>query len=271
MAGIGDMLGGILGGQNPQQNYNQNGYGQNPNYGQGYDPNYGQIPPQGGYGQPQQGYGQQGYSNGPQMGILGNGQWNVQTERELYGKIEGSGSFFCKKGSMVAYKGNFDFAKRLIGTNKGNIVSQLLNQASRKFTGENLEIMEAKGSGILYLADRAQHVTIIDLEMSGEWNNICVESENILGFTPDCYYGVTMIPLGTVQGGKGLFTSQLKANGPNAKVAILTNGNPLVLQGPCIVDGDALIAWTGPSPKLHMDLSWKNIIGQASGEMILCS
>lgn len=104
MAGIGDMLGGILGGQNPQQNYNQNGYGQNPNYGQGYDPNYGQIPPQGGYGQPQQGYGQQGYSNGPQMGILGNGQWNVQTERELYCKCTGTGMMFAKKGKMCRLK-----------------------------------------------------------------------------------------------------------------------------------------------------------------------
>lgn len=125
--------------------------------------------------------------------------------------------------------------------------------------------MEVNGRGDCYLADNAQHVTVIDLETAGEWNSICVESENILGFTPDCHYGVQLIGTGTLSG-KGLFTSKLTAAGPNAKVAVLTNGNPMILQGPCRVDPDCCICWTGPEPKVKIDVGFKTLIGQTSGE-----
>ena len=59
-------------------------------------------------------------------------------------------------------------------------------------------------------------------------------------------------------------------------MAVLVDGNPLALSniqnGATIeVDPDALVCWIGtpnfdPDPGFKMDLSWKNLIGQASGE-----
>ena len=73
---------------------------------------------------------------------------------------------------------------------------------------------------------------------------------------------------------KGLATSVLTGNGSNAYVAILTNGNPIVLsnvqsRNTISVDPDAVICWMGQGncdPQVKADISWKNFIGQASGE-----
>jgi hypothetical protein len=59
--------------------------------------------------------------------------------------------------------------------------------------------------------------------------------------------------------------------GPNAQVAILVDGNPIVISnmqnGSTLeVDPDAVVCWIGADPGFQMDLSWKNIIGQSSGE-----
>lgn len=235
-----------------------NTFGNN-GYNQGY--------PQNGYGQPQ-GYGQQyqqdPYNNGP-IQPMGTGNFKFTTDKELYCKASGSGMFFAKKGSMVAYNGQFKFSKRLLGTNGGNIVGQVLNHAARKMTGENLEIMEVDGSGDCYLADLASHVTIVDLEANGAWNSLCVESEDLLAFTPQCHYGVTPIGVGVISQ-KGLFTSKLTYTGPGAQVAVKTNGNPLVLQAPCRVDPDAMVAFTGQAPHVKVDVNLKTLIGQTSGE-----
>ncbi|KQO13813.1 AIM24 family protein [Paenibacillus sp. Leaf72] len=194
--------------------------------------------------------------------------FQFQVERELFLKAEGQGKFFAKKGSMVAdqaYNGKFKYSKRLLGTNSGNIVGQVLNHGMRRITGENLEIMEVEGQGSVYLADQNTHVTIINLEQGGPWQHVSVESEDLLAFTETCHYGVTIIGSGVISQ-RGLFTSKLSYNGQGAQVAVKTNGNPLVLQAPCRVDPDAIVAWTGPSPKVKLDVNWKTLIGQTSGE-----
>lgn len=197
--------------------------------------------------------------------------FQFETDRELFLKASGNGIFFAKKGSMVADQGSFKYDKRLLGTNKGNIAGQVLNHLSRKLTGENLEVMEVKGQGVVYLADQESHVTVITLEPHGAWNSISVESEDLLAFTEDCKYGVTPIGVGVLSQ-KGLFTSKLTYNDQNsqgmanAQVAIKTQGNPLVLESPCRVDPDAIVAWTGKSPKVKLGVSWKTLIGQTSGE-----
>lgn len=103
---------------------------------------------------------------------------------------------------------------------------------------------------------------------------ISVESENILAFTQDCDYSVRFIGCGVISQ-KGLATSTLTATEGNAYVAILANGNPIVLSNiqsrdTISVDPDAVICWMSQSgycdPQIKTDLSWKNLIGQASGE-----
>ena len=63
-----------------------------------------------------------------------------------------------------------------------------------------------------------------------------------------------------------MFTSKLTGQGPNAEVAITTEGNPLILETPCTVDPDAVVCWTGSDPTFKTDVSWKTLIGQTSGE-----
>lgn len=232
-----NMNNGYGGYQDPNMNYNQGGYQQDPYQNQQYQ----------------------------QQQPMGAGTFKLSRENELYCKVEGNGMFFAKKGSMVGYTGNFKFSKRLLGTNGGNLVGQVMNHIGRKITGENLEIMEVKGSGTCYLADLADHVTIIDLEPNGIWSHLVVESEDLLAFTPQCHYGVT--PVGTgVLSQKGLFMSKLSYTGQGAQVAIKTKGNPLVLTAPCRVDPDAVVAWTGANPHVKVDVGLKTLIGQTSGE-----
>lgn len=180
--------------------------------------------------------------------------------------------FFTKAGAFIGGENygnkNYQFAKRLLGP-QGNPIQAALGQLGRRFTGENLPLMEVKcqGPSITYYANEAQHVLAYKLQQ-GE--TISVESENILGFTQDCKYGVRFLAQGVISQ-KGLATSTLTGMGPNAYVAILIDGNPLMLSnmqnGSTLeVDPDTVVAWTGSDPGFKLDLSWKNLIGQASGE-----
>lgn len=203
----------------------------------------------------------------------------LETVNELTLKVTGdagdvlftkAGSFIC--GECYGQK-NYQFEKVLIDTNGSNIIAGLGRQLARRFTGENLPLMKVmmRGQSVTYYANEAQHVVVIPLRQ-GE--TLSVESENILAFTPDCKYGVRFLAQGVVSQ-KGLATSTLTGMGPNAQVAVLIDGNPIVMSnvqnGQTIeVDPDAVVCWTGQGnngdPGFKLDLSWKNLIGQASGE-----
>lgn len=67
----------------------------------------------------------------------------------------------------------------------------------------------------------------------------------------------------------------LTARGINSYVAVLAGGNPIALSNiqnheTICVDPDAVVCWMSPDgacdPAIRTDLSWKNLIGQASGE-----
>lgn len=152
---------------------------------------------------------------------------------------------------------------------QGNPLAAAMGQIGRRFTGENLPLMKvtSKGQNITYYANEAQHVTVINLQPG---QTLSVESENLLAFTDTCKYGVRFMAQGVISQ-KGLATSTLTGNGPNAQVAILTDGNPIVLSNMqngayLTADPDAAVCWMGADPGFKLDLSWKNLIGQASGE-----
>ena len=182
------------------------------------------------------------------------------------------GVVYSKAGAFVGGRSfggkNYQFEKMLLGPG-GNVMQAALGQLGRRFTGENLPLMKvtSRGANELYYANEAQHVVVIQLR-PGE--TLSVESENILAFTPDCRYSVRFLAQGVISQ-KGLATSTLTGNGPNSVAAILVDGNPLVLSnmqdGSYITtDPDAVVAWVGADPGFKLDLSWKNVIGQASGE-----
>ncbi|HAA43026.1 MAG TPA: AIM24 family protein [Ruminiclostridium sp.] len=187
--------------------------------------------------------------------------FNLQTVNELSLFAQGQGLMYAKKGAMIAYQGHFKFEKLLIGPGK-NLASAIISNIARRLTGEYMELMKVTGQGNCFFAELAKHVTVINLN-PGE--SIGVESENLLAFTDTCDYGVRPIGVGVISQ-KGLFTSKLTGKGPNAQVAVLSDGNPLVLDSPCCVDPDAVICWTGPDPGFKLDLNWKTFIGQTSGE-----
>ena len=189
--------------------------------------------------------------------------FNFRNHQELTCVAEGDGHFFAKVGAMVAYKGNFTQEKVLVDTNNNqSIFKSVMNLAARKLTGENVPIMKVKGNGSYYMANKAQHISIITLQ-SGQ--SIGVEGENLLAFTQECKYGVRFMGSGVISQ-KGMFTSNLTATGNNAQVVITTDGNPIILESPCVVDPDAVVCWTGADPHFKADVNWKTFIGQTSGE-----
>lgn len=199
----------------------------------------------------------------------------LETVNELALKVTSQGGgdvLFTKAGAFICGEcygaKNYQFEKVLLGP-QGNPLQAALGQIGRRFTGENLPLMKVmmRGDSITYYANDQQHVVVYKLQQ-GE--TISVESENILAFTQDCKYGIRFLAQGVISQ-KGLATSTLTGMGPNAYVAVLVDGNPLVLSnmqnGSTLeVDPDAVVCWIGADPGFKMDLSWKNLIGQASGE-----
>lgn len=197
-----------------------------------------------------------------------------ETVNELTLKItcQGGGIVFTKAGAFISGENygqkNYQFEKVLLGP-QGNPLQALVGQLGRRFTGENLPLMKvtSRGDNITYYANDQQHVVVYKLQQ-GE--TISVESENILAFTQDCRYSVRFLAQGVISQ-KGLATSTLTGVGAEAYVAVLVDGNPIVLSntqnGSTLeVDPDSVVCWSGHDPGFKLDLSWKNLIGQASGE-----
>jgi uncharacterized protein (AIM24 family) len=199
-----------------------------------------------------------------------------ETMNELTLKVTCTGRdvLFTKAGSFIAGDSptkNYKFEKLLLGP-EGGIGRALMGSIMRRVTGENLPLMKVmmEGDSVTYYANFGQHVVIYKLE---EGERISVESENILAFTQDCDYSVRFLGSG-IFSQKGLATSTLVGKGKNAYVAVLSDGNPLVLsnietKNTISVDPDAVICWIGQGdcdPSIKTDVNWKNLIGQASGE-----
>ena len=179
---------------------------------------------------------------------------------------------FTKAGAFIGgecYGGkNYTFTKVMLGPQE-NVGQAILGQIARRFTGENLPLMkvEFNGDSVTYYANNQQHVVVYQLQY-GE--TISVESENILAFTRDCKYGVRFLAQGVISQ-KGLAISTLTGTGNDAYVAVLVDGNPLVLSNienasTIISDPDATVCWIGDDPDIKTDINWRNFIGQSSGE-----
>lgn len=200
-----------------------------------------------------------------------------ETLNELTLKVTCTGNdvLFAKAGAFIAGDNvgtkNYTFEKVIFGP-QNNMGQAVLGHLLRRVAGENLPLMKVNlmGDSVTYYANYGQHVVIYHLGM-GE--TISIESENILAFTADCEYSVRFIGVGVLSQ-KGIATSTLTARGPSAYVAVLSDGNPIVLSNVATrntisVDPDAVICWVGNGPcdpRVTMDVSWKTFIGQTSGE-----
>lgn len=202
--------------------------------------------------------------------------FEIVNELTLKVTCKGNDMLYTKAGAFIAGENpggkNYRFEKVLLGP-QNSLAQAALGSLLRRVTGENLPLMKVTmtGDSVTYYASYGQHVVAYHL---AEGEVISVESENILAFTQDCEYSVRFIGSGVLSQ-KGLATSTLVGKGKDAYVAVLSDGNPIVLsniqnKSTITVDPDAVICWIGQGgscdPQIITDLSWKNLIGQASGE-----
>jgi uncharacterized protein (AIM24 family) len=164
-------------------------------------------------------------------------------------------SVMAKNGSMVAYQGEVHFE------HKGGGLGRLLKKAA---TGEQLRLMEASGTGELFLASHAMLVHVLRLQD----DSVTVNGENILAFQEGIEWDVTRVKGGTagVLAG-GLFNIHLRGTG---LVALVSDGEPVrldVSEAPTFADPQAAIAWSGGvQTNLRTDVQAKSLIGLGSGE-----
>lgn len=182
--------------------------------------------------------------------------FTIQNPRLL--KVELSEtSVMARSGAMVAYQGDVHFK------HKGGGMGRLLKKAA---TGESLRLMEATGSGEVFLANHAMLVHVVTLRD----DSMTVNGANILAFEVGIDWDVTRVKggaTGMIAG--GLFNIHLRGTG---MVALLSDGEPLrldVAEAPTFVDPQAAIAWSaGVSTNLKTDMQAKSLIGLGSGESI---
>jgi uncharacterized protein (AIM24 family) len=164
-------------------------------------------------------------------------------------------SVLARNGAMVAYQGDVRFE------HKGGGIGRLLKKAA---TGEQLRLMEASGSGELFLAEQAMLVHVLRLRD----DSITVNGANILAFEAGIDWDVTRVKGGTagVLAG-GLFNIHLRGSG---MVALISDGEPLKLdvgEAATFADPSAAIAWSGGvTTNLKTDVQAKSLIGLGSGE-----
>jgi uncharacterized protein (AIM24 family) len=164
-------------------------------------------------------------------------------------------SVMAKNGAMVAYQGEVRFE------HKGSGLGRLLKKAA---TGESLRLMEAQGTGELFLAHQAMLVHVLHLDQE----SITVNGENILAFANAIDWDVTRVKGGTAgMLAGGLFNIHLRGTGP---VALVSDGEPVKLdvgEAPTFGDPQAAIAWSGGvSTNLKTEMQAKTLIGMGSGE-----
>ncbi|MDG9705934.1 AIM24 family protein [Streptomyces sp. DH37] len=164
----------------------------------------------------------------------------------------------AKNGSMVAYDGRMDF-KKLSGGGEG-----LRGMVTRRLTGEQMELMEVKGQGTCYFADRASDINLVALR--GE--KLHVESSNLLCVDGSLRTGTTFTGLRGASQGNGLFTTTVEGTG----TAALTSDGPAVVlrvtpQLPLQVDPGAYVAHTGNLQQhFQTGVTFRTLVGEGSGE-----
>ncbi|RDZ45639.1 AIM24 family protein [Haloferax sp. Atlit-19N] len=163
------------------------------------------------------------------------------------------GSVMAKAGSMVGYTGDISFERKSAGGLKGML--------KKKATGEGDVMMQATGTGHLYLADQAKEVQILELDAGEE---LSVNGNDVLAFESSVNWDIKMLTSIAGASSGGLFNVFLEGPG---HVAITTHGEPIVLQTPAKTDPNATVAWSGNvSPSSNRDINIKGLLGRSSGE-----
>ncbi|CAM5400864.1 AIM24 family protein [Streptomyces sp. URMC 127] len=184
-------------------------------------------------------------------------QFRLQGSKVLAVDLAGD-AVKARNGSMVAYEGDMTF-KKMTGGGDG-----LRGMVTRRLTGEQMEVMEVKGHGTCYFADRATEINLVSLR--GE--TLYVEASNLLAADASLRTGTTFTGVRGASQGNGLFTTTVEGTG---QAAIMSDGTAIVLRvtpaTPLQVDPGAYIAHTGKL-KQHFQsgVNFRTFIGEGSGE-----
>ncbi|WP_181790003.1 AIM24 family protein [Streptomyces phytophilus] len=164
----------------------------------------------------------------------------------------------AKNGSMVAYDGQMAF-KKLTGGGEG-----IRGMVTRRLTGESMELMEVKGQGTCYFADRASVINLVGLQA----DKLYVESSNLLATDGGLKTGTSFTGMRGAGTGTGLFTTTVEGTG---QAAVMSDGPAVVLRvtpgTPLVVDPGAYVAHTGRVQQhFQSGATFRTLIGEGGGE-----
>ncbi|MDG4859994.1 AIM24 family protein [Streptomyces sp. T-3] len=164
----------------------------------------------------------------------------------------------AKNGSMVAYDGQVSF-KKLSGGGEG-----IRGMVTRRLTNEQMVVMEARGHGTCYFADRASEISLVQLH----GDKLFVEASNLLCTEGSLRTGTSFTGTRGAAQGNGLFTTTVEGTG---RAAITSDGPAVALrvspQYPLSVDPGAYVAHQGNvRQSFQSGVNFRTFIGEGSGE-----
>ncbi|MCX4660024.1 AIM24 family protein [Streptomyces uncialis] len=164
----------------------------------------------------------------------------------------------AKNGSMVAYDGQMSF-KKMSGGGEG-----VRGMVTRRLTGEQLTVMEVRGQGTCWFADRASEINLVNLQ----GDTLYVEASNLLATDAGLRTGTTFTGLRGASQGGGLFTTTVEGHG---QAALTSDGPAIVLRVsaryPLSVDPGAYIAHQGNlRQSFQSGVTFRTLIGEGGGE-----
>jgi uncharacterized protein (AIM24 family) len=169
--------------------------------------------------------------------------------------VDLDGAVTALAGSMVAYSGDVTFSGK--ASAEGGVTGFIKSKA----TSEGTPVMEAEGTGRLYLADQGKEVGLVTLD---EGESISVNGNDVLAFADTVDYEIGTIDSLAGSSAGGLTNVYLTGPGD---VAITTHGDPVVLEPPVRTDPSATVAWSGSlSPSADVNRSLSDLVGQSSDE-----
>jgi uncharacterized protein (AIM24 family) len=168
-------------------------------------------------------------------------------------------TFKALNGSMVAYDGDVNFKRQGVGGQGG-----VKGAFKRKLTGESLTLMDVSGKGVVYIANMAMEINLVELNGEKMW----IEASNLVALESKLKTDQKFNGLRGATTGQGLFTTTVEGQGT---VALLSDGPAIgleVTQGQTLcVDPQAYVAHRGQLQQDFVtDVTWRTAVGQGSGE-----
>ncbi|MFE2987286.1 AIM24 family protein [Streptomyces sp. NPDC059262] len=183
--------------------------------------------------------------------------FRLQGSRVLAVDMTGD-SVKAKNGSMVAYDGRMAF-KKMTGGGEG-----IRGMVTRRLTGEEMTVMEVKGQGTCWFADRASEISVVNLR----GDKLFVESSNLLCTDAGLRTGTSFTGVRGASQGNGLFTTTVEGHG---QAAIMSEGPAVALrvsrEHPLTVDPGAYIAHQGNvRQSFQSGVTFRTFVGEGGGE-----